>query len=440
VRPLARDPEFWRLVAYAVPIGIFAGLAALAFLAVVKLGTDLIWPEDLALGFFEGEWWWIAVTAGAGLLVGALRRSLGVPADPSGALASLQQATVDHRTAPQTVLVSAVSLIGGASLGPFDAGVRSGGAFGSWISERRGLPEPMRQVNTLSGMAAGVGGLLTSPFISTLLVSEITRPRSDRYYSIVIPNLVAAFFGFFVFFATVGPGFLRLFEVPGFDVEEWHFLAAILLGGVGALLALALGASLTAVRALSRPVAGRPVLLATLGGTGLGVIGVAFPLTLASGKEQLTGAIEMADSLGAAMLVGIVLAKVAAMALSLGTGFIGGPVMPSLFIGGSAGLAAHQIVPDLPLGLTFSCLLVAVAGATLKAPFSLVLLVVFTVGLGPIEAAPAGVAVITAYLLTSGLGLLGTPSRTAVAADDRPRISFLDDDSPAHGEGGPNGR
>lgn len=427
MKPFARDPEFWRLLAYAVPIGLFAGLAALVFLTVVKLGTDLIWPKDLALGFFEGEWWWIALTAGAGLLVGLLRKWLGVPQDPSGALASIQEARVDYRTAPQTVLVSAVSLIGGASLGPFDAGTRSGGAFGAWISDRRELPEPMRQVNTLSGINGGVGGMLTSPFISTLLISEIARPRSDRYYKILIPNLVAAFAGFFIFFGTVGPGFLRLFEVPGYDVEEWHFLMAIALGGLAAALSVLLGTSLVAVRRLAQPWAERGVLLTTLGGIALGVIGVAFPLTLASGKEQLTGAIESADSLGAALLVGIVLAKIAAMAISLGTGFIGGPVMPSLFIGGSAGLAVHQMFNDLPLGLTFSCLLVAVAGATLKAPFSLVLLVVFTVGLGPIEAAPAGVAVLTAYLLTSGLGLLGTPSPEPASPDDRTHIAFRDE-------------
>ncbi len=391
---------------------------------VVKAGTDVIWPEDLSLGFLDGEWWWVAVTAGAGLLVGLLRTRLGVPEDPTGALASIQRADVDYRTAPQTVLVSAVSLIGGASLGPFDAGTRSGGAFGAWVSDKRGLPESMRQVNTLSGINGGVGGMLTSPFITTLLISEIVRPKSDRYYKVLIPNLVAAFAGFFVFFGTVGPGFLRLFEVPGYEVREWHFLAAVGLGAVGALLALALGTSLTAVRRLVRPLVRRPVLLTALGGSALGVIGVAFPLTLASGKEQLTGAIASADSLGAAMLVGIVLAKVVAMAISLGTGFIGGPVMPSLFIGGTAGLAANQIVQDLPLGLTFSCLLVAVAGATLKAPFSLVLLVVFTVGLGPIEAAPAGVAVVTAYLLTSGLGLLGTPSPEPVTVDDRAQIAF----------------
>lgn len=427
MHPFARNRQFWRLVGYAVPIGLFAGLAALGFVTVVKEGTDLIWPEDLGLDFFEGELWWIAVAAGAGLLVGSLRVWLRVPQDPSGALASIQEARVDYRTAPQTVLVSAVSLIGGASLGPFDAGTRSGGAFGEWLSARRGHPEEMRQVNTLSGITGGVGGLLTSPFIATLFVTELARPRSDRYYSILIPNLIAAFFGFFVFFATVGVGFLRLFEVPGYDVEEWHFFVAIPLGVVAALLAALLGTSIVALKRAVRPLARHTVLLATMGGVALGVIGVAFPLTLASGKEQLTGTIELAQSLGTAMLVGIVLAKILAMAISLATGFIGGPVMPILFIGGTAGLAAHLIFPDLPVGLTFSCLLVAVAGATVKAPFSLVLLVAFTVGLGPIETAPAGVAVLTSYLLTSGLGLLGTPRRKPADPNERLQIAFRDE-------------
>ena len=107
---------------------------------------------------------------------------------------------------------------------------------------------------------------------------------------------------------------------------------------------------------------------------------------------------------------------------------------PAEGLGGVAALVFLTVVKagtdviwpeDLSLGsLDGEWWWVAVAGATLKAPFSLVLLVVFTVGLGPIEAAPAGVAVVTAYLLTSGLGLLGTPSPEPVTVDDRAQIAF----------------
>jgi hypothetical protein len=45
------------------------------------------------------------------------------------------------------------------------------------------------------------------------------------------------------------------------------------------------------------------------------------------------------------------------MAVSLATGFIGGPVMPTLFIGG-AGLATHLLIPGLPIVLAVSATLV----------------------------------------------------------------------------------
>ena len=58
----------------------------------------------------------------------------------------------------------------------------------------------------------------------------------------------------------------------------------------------------------------------------------------------------------------------------MSTGFIGGPFFPSLFIGGTAGVAAHLIVPELPLAPAFTCLFAAIPGALVAAPFTLVLL------------------------------------------------------------------
>lgn len=38
-------------------------------------------------------------------------------------------------------------------------------------------------------------------------------------------------------------------------------------------------------------------------------------------------------------------------AVSQGSGFVGGPIFPSLFIGGTAGVIVHQVIPGVPLGL-----------------------------------------------------------------------------------------
>ena len=71
---LTRSPGFWVIVRYAIVFGVVLGFAALAFMGLVEGGGDLWFtlPEDP--GWFDGSLWWVAVTAGAGLLVGVLRR------------------------------------------------------------------------------------------------------------------------------------------------------------------------------------------------------------------------------------------------------------------------------------------------------------------------------------------------------------------------------
>ena len=56
-----------------------------------------------------------------------------------------------------------------------------GGGLGTWVSERRKLNEEMRATNTLSGMSAAYGGMLSSPLLSTILVLELARPKARRF-------------------------------------------------------------------------------------------------------------------------------------------------------------------------------------------------------------------------------------------------------------------
>jgi hypothetical protein len=91
-----------------------ARFAGLVFMGVIGFGDN--WYVDPNPGWFGGQWWWIAVTAGAGVLVGLFRRVTHLPEKTSGLIADLQDEQVDPRPVPGIVAVSAVSLIGGASL------------------------------------------------------------------------------------------------------------------------------------------------------------------------------------------------------------------------------------------------------------------------------------------------------------------------------------
>src|SRR5262245_57165277 len=154
----------------AALLGVVLAFAALAFLGLLKGGTKLWFtlPKDPA--WFDGNLWWAGVTAGAGVLVGVLRRVFRVPASLAGTFKELKDQRVEPSTVPGAVVVSLVSLVGGASLGPEDALGKMGGGLGTWLSGRQKLSEEVQGTNALSGIAAGYGGLLSSPILATSFV------------------------------------------------------------------------------------------------------------------------------------------------------------------------------------------------------------------------------------------------------------------------------
>jgi H+/Cl- antiporter ClcA len=417
----AKDRGFWLRMGRAVIIGTLAGVAALAFTQIVRFGSELIWPEDIDYGWMGGEWWWVAVLSLTGLIVGVMRLLLPVD-NLSGSLTIIQESNVDRSTALPAIAISIVSMIGGASLGPFDGGVRAGATIGDWYSSVRGLSKRETEVNTASGINGSLGGLLTAPVLATLFATELRWPIRRNLYRVLLPGLTASIFGFAVMFAIVGDTFLGVFELPGFEVEFWHLGMGAILGVVAAALSWLLGMTVYTIRRWILPAVSNQIARATLGGLILGLIAVALPLTLASGKTQLGVEIEHVEMLGAGLLIGVVAAKIVAVAISLTTGFIGGPVMPALFIGGTAGLAIHALFPGIPVALAFSAMLVALPGVSIGAPFSMILLAVLTVGLGAVETVPAAIAVFTSYTLTAGMGWFGLPVESAVVDIDEIKV------------------
>ena len=153
-----------------------------------------------------------------------------------------------------------------------------------------------------------------------------------------------------------------------------------------------------------------------LGGVVFGLVGVLFPLTLFTGSAQLKTVLHDASALGVGLLAAIVLAKIFTFAVSQASGFIGGPIFPSLFIGGTAGVFVHQLIPSVPLGLAFTCVFAAVPGALVAAPFSVVLLAAFVSQMGGLQTTPVLIAVVTSYLTMEGVKYFLASRKAASAA------------------------
>ena len=403
---LTRSPGFWRLMGYAALFGVVLAFAALAFLGLVKGGTNLWFTLPKNPGWFDGSLWWVAVTAAAGVLVGVLRRVFALRAKLPGTVEELKDGRVEPATVLKGVAVSLVSLAGGASLGPEDALGRMGGGLGTWVSQRRKLSDEMRATNTHTGMSAAYGGLLSAPILATILVLEIARPKATAFMDTLVGGLLASSIAFAVYFPIAGSTFVGIYTLPSFKYEDWQLLAAVPLGLAAAALALITTIAVAVVTQLVARLPDRTILRSTLGGVAFGLVGVALPLTLFTGTSQLATVIGDGAALGAGVLIAIVFAKILVFALCEATGFIGGPFLVMLFTGGTAGIAAHVLIPGLPEGLAFTAMFAALPGSLVAAPFSLILLGVITTQIGALQTAPVTIAVITAYLAVSGSGLL----------------------------------
>ena len=394
--PVTQKRDFWVLMGYAVVLGVFGAVAGLVFIGVIKAGGK--WYSDSDSGWFGGHWWWVAVAAGAGVVVGLLRRLFRVPEDVPGLIADLSTEHVDPRLVPGIVAVSAVSLIGGASLGPEKALGAAGGGAGTWLAKRRALAKEDSQVNTLAGFAGAYGGLFSSTVIVVLLILEVARPGGQRFAKALAAEIVASSVSFGIYFAIAGAVFLDDYQVPAYKYADWQLLAGIPLGLFAALVVMLLAGFMVAAARLFGRLKAPAIVKSTLGGVVFGIVGVALPLTMFSGSDQLKTVIKNPAALGLGLIIAILIAKMLTFAVSQASGFIGGPIFPSLFIGGTAGVLVHQVIPGVPLGLAFTCLLAAVPGAVMPAPFSMVLTAAFLTQVGALQTAPILIAVVTAFL------------------------------------------
>ena len=413
--------EFWVLSGYAVALGVFGAFAGLVFMGVIGLGGR--WYVASDPGWFGGQWWWVAVTAAAGLVVGLLRRLTRLPEEIPGLIDDLKAGHVEPRLVPGVAVVSAVSLIGGASLGPEKALGSLGGGAGSWVSRRRRLSREDSQLTTLSGFAGAYGGLFSSTVIVVMFILELARPGGHRFAKALVGDIVASSVSFGIYFVIAGSVFLDAYQVPQYAFQDWQLAAAIPLGLLAALAVTVLVAFVQGAARLFDLVKLPGIVRSTLGGVMFGVVGVILPLTMFTGSDQLKTVLHGAGNWGVGLLVVLVFAKQLTFAVSQASGFVGGPIFPALFIGGTLGVLVHEVVPGVPLGLAFTCLLAAVPGSLAAAPFSMVLLAAFLTQVGALQTAPILIAVVTSFLTMEAAKYLVARRRRARDAAGKPGTS-----------------
>lgn len=280
---------------------------------------------------------------------------------------------VNGRVALLKPLSAAVSIGSGGPYGAEGPIIMTGGAIGSLLGCRGPASAAERKVMMGAGAAAGMVAIFGTPMAALLLALELLvfEFSTRAFIPIAVASGVAAGLRRLVM-GEAGPLF-PLVETVALEPAHlvWYALFGLLAGAAAAGLSwLVYAVEDVYHRIPGLTMATRPV----VGAVAVGVIGIAFPRALGVGYDSISGLLHGQFGLGLAL--GILVWKLAAWSLSLGSGTSGGVLAPLLMIGAAAGaILGHLTVglTGIPPGMAALVFMAALFGAATRATLAAVL-------------------------------------------------------------------
>ncbi|MCH7683448.1 MAG: chloride channel protein [Gemmatimonadetes bacterium] len=379
-----RRTEQVYMVLMAVVIGLLGGLCAVGFRQLIQILNRVAWHESqYTVEYLYGLpiWWKILAPAAGGLIVGLITyrfareaRGHGVP-EVMEAVA-LKGGRIRPRVVVAKMVASSVSIASGGSVGREGPIVQIGAALGSTLGQW--LKVDQRRLRTLvgCGAAAGIAATFNAPVAGALFAVEIIL--GDFGVSQFSPIVISSVMGTVVSQYFLGD--VPAFAVPAYSlVHAFELLAYAALGLLAGLAALAFTRTLYAAEDLFDKVRIYPPIKTLIGGAMIGIIGVWLPQVFGVGYETINEALQ-GNMVWHFMLL-LVVFKILAVSITIGSGGSGGIFAPSLFIGamlgGAVGTVVHTIWPAATAGAGAYALvgMGAVVAAGTHAPITAILII-----------------------------------------------------------------
>lgn len=374
--------------------GFVTGVLVWLLVSGIALVQDLAWSQQVP------SWQILVVPTVGALLVGLLVWKV-VPESAGGGVVTTMEAMairggrLSRRIPWAGTLATSIALGTGSSGGREGPIVLLGGSVGSGIGQAMRLDDQRMRSLVAAGVAAGIGATFNAPiggmlFAIELLLGGIRRAGSLQV--VVVASVVSA-----VTARQLVGDDLPIFQARG-DLGLGEPVELLLYAGLG-LTAILVGWGFRRgedvfgrLFARLRQRIGVPLTMAA-GGLGVGVIAIVFPQVLGEGSHLpgIEGTREPIQAMldgrfgtswaAVALLLLLVVAKLVATLLSVGSGSAVGTFAPTLFTGAALGAAfgiaaSRAIGPELVQPGAFALVgMAAVFAATVRAPLTAILIV-----------------------------------------------------------------
>ena len=303
-------------------------------------------------------------------------------------------------------IASAITLGSGGSGGTEGPAGQIAAGFGSIIGKLFKLDEDERRIAVAAGLGAGIGSIFKVPLGGAIFSAEVFY-RRDFEIRALIPGLVASVTGYTIFGFVFG--WDKLFNIP-FDLVKYTRPESLalyaLVGLISAGVSVAYVKTFYAISDYFSKLRFRKFLKPAIGGVLVGIIGMFLPQVLGTSYGWLQIALYKDYTLLPLYMIGLVIIfKIIATSLTIGSGGSAGVFGPSMVIGGLLGAFIGTVVHSLGLFVwvdVSSVIIVSMVsffGATAKTPISSIVMGSELTG-GYALLAPMMLATFVAYIMS----------------------------------------
>ncbi len=346
VRRLSREQHL-RLLLLAAIVGVAAGLGAVAVKECIGFVQHVFWgsTEDLLSAAAGAHFWRILIMpALGGLVVGPLVWFFARDASGHGVPEVIQAllmrgGRIRGRVALVKGVAASLTLGSGGSAGREGPMIQIGASLGSVIAQRVGLAEDGIRTLVAAGAAGGLAAAFNAPIAGSLFALEVVL--GDFAIASFSPVVMAGVSATAVSRALYGQS--QVFEIPTYTVNSpLEFIPYALLGVLAGFVAVGFTVFLYGQERTWERLKAPPWLKPAVGGLVVGAVALFFPEVLGIGHSAMDRMLQ--GQMGLGLLLALVVMKIVATSLTLGSGGSGGVFVPSLFVGSALGGALGTAV------------------------------------------------------------------------------------------------